>query len=137
MRPVITVFLLLATIVSVCAQDVRVFIAPRSNVRPSSGKVLFDVYWINSGSKSAAIPAAGRYTFSSLSHGRGLGWAGGSARIDVNPPPDRQIPPRTILRDVITVDIGRGAAELIEVDAEFEGHRRKFRSNSVVLRERP
>jgi hypothetical protein len=137
MRPLITAFLLLATIMPVAARDIRVFIAPRTHVRPASGKVVFDIYWINTGSRPAAIPAPGRHHFSSLSHGRDLGWAGGNARISVHPPPDRQVAPWSIVRDVVTVDIGRGAAELIEVDAEFEGKRRKFRSNSVVLRGRP
>src|SRR5262245_53366995 len=137
MRPVITTFVLLATIMPLCARDVRVFIAPRTHVRPSSGKVVFDIYWINSGSRPAAIPAAGRYNFSSLSHGKELGWAGGASRFWPHPPPDRQIAAGSILHEVVTVDIGRAAAELIEVDADFEGERKKFRSNSVVLRGRP
>ena len=134
MRLLIVAVLLLATVGETYGRDPKVFIAPRTHVVPSSRKVTFDIYWINSGVRAAAIPAVGRYEFSYLSHGADLGWAGGTQKFSVHPPPDRRIPARSILRDIVTIEITRGAAELIELHAEFQGHRRKFRSNSVILR---
>jgi hypothetical protein len=134
MRALITVAVFFVTVAGACARDVRVFISPRTATMPRSGKVLFDIYWINSGSRPAVIPAARRHSFSYVPHGRDSSWAGGEALISTHPDPDRRIAPRSIVRDTATVDFDTRAAELLEVRARFRGDRSRFESNSVILR---
>jgi hypothetical protein len=134
MRVLVTAALLAVTVACACARDVRVFIAPRTSAVPRSGKVLFDIYWINSGFHPGVIPAVRRHSFSYVPHGRDSSWAGVEALISSHPAPDRRIAPRSIVRDTATVDFDVRAAELLEVRARFSGDRSRFESNSVVLR---
>ncbi len=140
MRVVIVVMLLLlAPVADLFARDVRVFIAPRSSMVPRSGKVLFDVYWINDGRRPAAIPALQRYSFTYLPLGPTATTAtafGLSMLTADHPSADRRLAPGAVARDSATVDIDAKGADLVQIAAEFRGDRSTFKSNTVVLRTR-
>ncbi len=136
MKRLLAIALLLITAaLDADAGDVRVVIAPRSLVVPRSGTMLFDVYWVNSGSRAAAIPGAGSYItryaqLAAPSESRHAIITGS------HPPADRKIGPRAIVRDVATVDIEPGTPGLLEVGIRFRGQRGEFDSNSAVVRSR-
>jgi hypothetical protein len=130
---IVTCLLLLATIVAASAGSVKVFIAPSSSTIPGSGKVSFDIYWLNNADRPAAIPALDQYHFKFSIVGPGSGTAGIEARIVDHPSPDRQISAHAIVRDHTTVEIDAKPGELVEVTAEFRGRKSRFKSNTVVL----
>lgn len=134
MRVFTTAVLLALTVAVASARDVRVFIVPRTSAVPRSGKVLFDIYWINSGFRPNAIPAARRHRFSYVPHGRDDSWAGVEALVQSHPDPDRRIAARAIIRDTATVKFDPRATELLEIRAKFYGDRSRFESNALLLR---
>ena len=54
---------LLLTATAAFGGSVKVYIAPQTTVIPGSGKISFDIYWINDSERPAAIPAPERYVF--------------------------------------------------------------------------
>ena len=133
MRILATTLLLIAAATQVFARDVRVLIAPRSVSVPRSGKLVFDVYWINRGSRPASIPGAGLYSFVYTPLDVEAGWGGTNARIFSHSPPNRQIAPGAIVRDTATADLETRGAKLLEVTGHFRGRRVEFESNSVLV----
>ena len=134
MRESLVILLLLASIPSAAARDVRVFIAPHTAVIPRSGKVVFDIYWVNDGEKTVAIPLLERYTFFYSPVGPGSTAVGLQLRTVDHTGKDRHIAPRTVVRDKATAEIDAGGAQLVQVSAEFQGEKSRYKSNSVVLR---
>jgi hypothetical protein len=136
---VTTSFLIITTSV-VFAQDVKVFIAPRSSLVPASGKVVIDVYWFNTAEQPRAIPNTKSYSITQVidsRSGKSLGRAGGSAVVVDHPDPDRVIPARTMLHDEIVEEVKITADEFAEVSARFRGTRcGTFKSNTVILTKR-
>jgi hypothetical protein len=128
------IFLLLASALSAAAGDVRVLIAPRTAAIPGSGKVVFDIYWVNDGDKTAAIPLLERYRFFYSPVGPGSTAVGLQLHTVDHTGRDRHIAPRSVVRDTASAKIDAGGAQLVEVSAEFRGEKSRYKSNSVVLR---
>ncbi len=140
MRIVLAMCLLVTTVAEVCGRDVRVFIAPRTLIVPRSGKVLFDIYWTNDGSRPNAIPALQRYSFTYSPLGPTATTAtavGISVRTADHPSVDRRIGPGALVRDSATAEIDARGTDLVQIAAEFRGDRSTFKSNTVILRMRP
>ena len=117
MRPLIIIILLLASGVAVLARDVRVFIAPRTTLVPSSGRVIFDIYWVNDGEKAVIIPSMEHYTFFYSPVGPGGDEVGLELRTVDHSGPDRKIAARSVVHDTAEAEIGAPGATLIEVTA--------------------
>jgi hypothetical protein len=134
--PMVILFLALS-VVAAPARDVRVFIAPRVQVIPHSGRVVFDIYWVNSGEKPAVIPALERYSFVYLPVGpvaSGSTVYGAEVQGALHAAPNRQLAPHTLLREHATADIRAKGVKVVEVTAEFHGERTHLKSNTVLLR---
>ena len=63
MRIPFVILSLLLTAVVASGGSVRVYIAPQTTFIPASGKVSFDIYWINESERAASIPRIGDYGF--------------------------------------------------------------------------
>jgi hypothetical protein len=137
MRLLIISCLLIASGLAVLARDVRVLIAPRTIAIPSSGQVIFDIYWVNDGEKAVTIPALERYTFFFSPVGPSDAEVGFQLRTVDHSGPDRKIAPRSIIHENATAEIGARGANLVEVTAEFRGNRSRYKSNKVILRREP
>lgn len=139
-RTPIAIFLLVLSVVAAPARDVRVFIAPRTQVIPPSGRVIFDIYWVNGGEKPAAIPALQRYSFVYLPVGPAASRStvyGAEVQTVDHPSPNRRLAPHALLREYVTADIRASGAQAVEVTAEFDGDRTRLKSNTVILRTAP
>ena len=136
-RTPIVIFLLVLSVVAAPARDVRVFIAPRTQVIPHSGRVVFDIYWVNGGEKPVAIPALQRYSFVYLPVGpvasRSTVYGAEVQTVD-HPSPNRRLSPHALLREHATANIRASGAQAVEVTAEFHGDRTRLKSNTVILR---
>ena len=122
MRALILICTFFITGCATSARDVKVFIAPRSSIVPSSGKVVLDVYWYNAAEAPKQIPNMESYSVSALINSRSdktLGRALGGARIVDHPGQDRVIPARTMLHDQIAQEMKLTGDEFAEVSAEF------------------
>ena len=135
MRIPLLIPLLLLTAVAASGGNVRVYIAPQTTLIPASGKVWFDIYWINESERSATIPAFERYSliFSPLTRSASVGL---EARTIDHPTPDRRIA-GWVVHDQTTVDINAKPNELVAISAEFRGDKSRFKSNIIVLRKSP
>ena len=133
MRTCLVILSLLLTAFAAFGGSVKVYIAPRTTSIPASGKVLFDIYWINESERPAMIPAFERYsfTFSPLTRSATVGLEG---RTIDHPSPDRSIAGWAIVHDQTTIEIDAKANELVAISAEFHGDKSRFKSNTVVLR---
>jgi hypothetical protein len=136
-RTLIVIFLFVSSVVTASARDVRVFIAPRTQVIPRSGRVVFDIYWVNSSEKPVAIPALQRYSFEYLPVGALASNStvyGAEVQTVDHPSPNRRLAPHALLREHVTADIRATGAQALEVTAEFHGERTRLKSNTVILR---
>jgi hypothetical protein len=134
MRTAVVIFALLVGAFTAIARDVRLFIALQTSVVPRSGKVAFDIYWINDGERPAAIPLLECYSFWYSPLGPGSTVVAIESRIVDHPGRDRQLGPRQALHERATAEITSKGAQPVEVAAEFRGNRSTYKSNTVVLR---
>lgn len=133
----IAVVFLALTAVELSARDVHVFIAPRTSSIPASGKVHFDIYWLNKGRRPAAIPAARRhsFTYSPLGPTAATATAVGISILTAShPSADRRIAAGAVIHDSAAIDVDARGVDLVKITAEFRGDRSTFKSNPVVLR---
>jgi hypothetical protein len=133
MHRYLALIVFLATMDCAHAGAVSVFIAARSHSLPASGKIAFDIYWINESDRAATIPALDYHSFTYSPLASERSWGATVGHVVDHRGPDRQIAPRRILHDQVTVDIKAEGARLLRVSAEFEGHRSTFKSNTIVL----
>jgi hypothetical protein len=129
-------FALLLVVVAAKAESVKVYIAPRTNSIPVSGKVSFDIYWYNASDRPAAIPALERYSFviSVLAPFAAVGLEG---RTVDHPSANRSIAPYATIHDQTAITIDAKPNQLVAVTGEFRGDKSRFKSNTVVLRKAP
>jgi hypothetical protein len=134
MRAILAASLLLLAAFPAVARDVRVFIAPRDSVIPRSGKVIFDIYWVNESNRPAAIPLRQRYSFIFSPLAPELAWGATEFATVTHPGFDRVIPAHRVIHESATAQIDASGAKVLEVSAEFIGNKSRFESNTVVLR---
>jgi hypothetical protein len=133
MRTCLIILSLLVTDFAASAGSVKVYIVPQTTFIPASGKVSFDIYWINESERPAMIPAFERYsfTFSPLTSSATVGLDG---RTIDHPSRDRGIAGWAIVHDQTTIEIDAKPNQLVEISAEFHGDKSRFKSNTIVLR---
>jgi hypothetical protein len=117
-------------------ERVKLLIAPRSLEVPSSGKVVFDIYWHNWSDRPAKIPSLDTYLVlcSVIVPGHQGGEARGTGSTVDHPASDRVIAPHAVIHDTITAEVELKPKEIGQVSLNVTGeHHKKFESNTVVF----
>jgi hypothetical protein len=136
MRVSLVILSLLLTAAAAFGGSVKVYIAPQTTFILASGKISFDIYWINENERPAAIPALERYsfTFPPWPGSRLSGWRRAPS---ITPGLDRSIAGWAIVHDTTTISVDAKPNELVAISAEFRGDKSRFKSNTIVLRKSP